>query len=187
PSSSLLLSTTLFRPRNAAAPIVSEFGDGAQIGDRATEEALVGQHGESRAAAADVLAGEMERIGIRHDFALRRRGALELGDHGDAGRVGQRLGQRDWLRPGIDERDEGILRLGRHALAQLVFGVDQDAVKIGAAGVERFHAYALTVSRLVSAFVSSASSRTLLAAAPLSIDSAAMRMPSSIELAASAA
>ena len=69
---------------------------GAEVLERAAEARSLGQHRQRRRAAALVGADDVLQLEIVADHAGRRRAALVLGDHRQAG-PGQRLGERPQL------------------------------------------------------------------------------------------
>ncbi len=52
-----------------------------EVGRRAAEELLVGEHRQARRAAGGVLGGDAGRVEVGVEGALRRGAALDLGDH----------------------------------------------------------------------------------------------------------
>jgi hypothetical protein len=72
-----------------------------EILERAAEPPALGEHADAPRAPARVLAREVGGVGDLGELTLRRRRALDLGDHGDAGATQRRVGvQRGWGRGG---------------------------------------------------------------------------------------
>ena len=104
--------------------------DGAQVGEAATEAALLGEHADRGRATALVGGGQLGRVGDVGQRALARAAALDLGDHAGAGRPEARH-RVARARGGRGERRHLVVRRSRGARREVDAHAGDDLVEHG--------------------------------------------------------
>ena len=111
----------------------------SQVVDGAAEVRAVGEHRQARRAAGRVRLGGDRGVEIGREIALRRRTALDLGDHPDGARSGRNAagevaGRRRGERPGAEQvahlgsvQHRDLVALGREDLVEHRHGPDSTA------------------------------------------------------------